>query len=309
MWSWGRKQQASPEPPQSPPPVTDIIVSQSLFDSDDPHDLPYAVVEYVNYLIHTAGYERDELPREALWSFYVDYYLAQVNNGGHGQFAGNSGWREATVVDIQSGLEAMGLDEALEVFEGLMLFAHEHPDRFVAAAEAGGFGDIDPVIRDLDDRFFAGPSHAIAPANGAWLRELPNLRVVPDAEREAVLEQIAAANTAADARRAARERIAREAEERDPLVQAFKHLLTHTRPPLTYQGWTAGYPRETDEGSVHIFGVSTEAGVIQAVLSHREAVLSEGFVGPVLARVPMDTLDRAVVKKTGQSVREALFGG
>lgn len=188
-WPFGRKQVPVPVAP-----VTSIIIPQSSFDNADTHSVPMAVVDFVNFMMREAMYRRNEIPNEALLSYHVDYYLAQVNNGGHGQFAGNSGWQEATIVDIQYGLLAMGLDEALEVFEGLMLFAHEDPDRFVAAAEAGGFGDIDPIIKDLDDRFFAGPSKQILAGNDHWLRTEAPLEIVPDTEHRARMAALADAN-------------------------------------------------------------------------------------------------------------------
>lgn len=305
MWPFKKKQQASPIDP--PAAINAILVPESLHRSDDPHDLPNAVVQFVNRTIHEGFYERGELPVEALWSYNVDYYLAQVNNGGHGQFAGNSRWLEAIVMDIQDGLEAMGLAEALGIFRDLMRFAADEPDRFVRAAEGGGFGEIDPVIRALDDRFFASPSSTIAPGNGRWLRSLPNLIVLPDAECDARIAALVAANTAAPARQAERTRLVQEADERDPLVQAFQHLLTLPRQRRVYQGWTAGFPREQDDGSVaHVFGVDTNAGRVNAILTASEAQLRDAYVDVLLARTPMEKLDRVVFKKTGRTLSETL---
>lgn len=311
MWPFGRKTPSDPSrPPDPPPAIPSILVSESLFRSDDPHDLPFAVVLFVNGLIHDGFYERDELPVEAMWSYHVDYYLAQVNNGGHGQFVGNSGWAESTVADIRQGLAAMRLAEAAAIFADLQRFAAEAPERFARAAEGGGFGDIDPVIEALDDRFFAGPSREIAPANGRWLRSLPNLTVLPDAERDAALVRLNAANTAAPARRAERERIAAEARARDPLLQAFEHLLSLTCPRLDYQGWTAGFQRRQENGGIaHFFGVQTGAGIVQAIFTDADAELRRGLDGPTLARTSMAKLDKVVLKKTGQSLSGTLFKG
>lgn len=307
-WLFGKKKTPAPLLPVAPPPpITSIVVTKNLYDSTDPHDLPYSVVMYVNQLLHEGFYERDELPKEALWSYNVDYYLAQVNNGGHGQFIGNSRWVEPIVMDIQDGLEAMGHDEALDIFRDLMRFAATEPARFAQAGEGGGFGDIDTVIADLDRRFFAGPTSTIAPANGAWLRTLSNLAVLSDKDRDTEIARMISANTAAAARRAERQRLAREAHDRDPLGQAFEHLLSLARPRRTYQGWTAGFPREQEGGGIaHFFGVQTDAGIVQAIFAEGHAELRDGLVGPTIVHTSMAKLDSAVLKKTGRTLSEVL---
>lgn len=312
MWPFERKKNVPPPPllPASPLAITSIIVSESLFQSDDPHDLPYAVVNFVNRLIYEGYYERDELPAEAMWSYHVDYYLAQVNNGGHGQFVGNSGWAGTMVADIRAGLAAIELPEAAAIFSDLERFAFQESERFAQAADGRGFGDIDAVIAALDDRFFAGPTTEIAPANGKWLRTLPNLTVLPNVECDAAIDRLMAANTAASERRKVREQLAADERARDPLVQAFEHLLGLARPRLKYEGWTAGFPRRQDTGEVaHVFGVQTNAGIVHAIFTERQAQLRQGLIGPMLARTSMDELDRAVLAKTGRSLSETLMTG
>ena len=104
--------------------------------------------------MHEAKFRRDELPQDALRAFHVDYYIGQVNNGGHGQFAHNSGWDEYVLRDIGDGLAAIGPAAAAEIFKSLQTYAVREPVRFQRALEAGGFGEIDPFIETLDQRFF-----------------------------------------------------------------------------------------------------------------------------------------------------------
>ena len=301
MWSFKRK-------PGTPPAlITGIIVPQSACDAEEPYALPSAVVDYVNHMLHVAFYERDELPAEALWSYYVDYYLAQVNNGGHGQFVSNSGWRDATRADIDAGLTAIGLDDAMAIFTDLQRFADGQPERFARATEGAGFGEADPIIADLDSRFFAGPSKTLSAANGAWLRRLPHLRVVADGDYRAELDALAQRNTAADARRVERERLAREAQERDPLIQTFVYLLGKARPPLVYRSWNAGYPQRRNDGTIiHLFGVNTDAGLIYAVLSRHAAGLAHDIAAGPIVTVPAAKLDQHLRKKTGRILSEVL---
>lgn len=69
-----------------------ILVRQSVFEDRDDKEIVSAVVdEYVNDLRQRGYYLKGELPANAMRSYNTDYYLAQVANGGHGQFMHNSG--------------------------------------------------------------------------------------------------------------------------------------------------------------------------------------------------------------------------
>lgn len=135
----------------------------SAWVDDGQYALPQALVDIVNQLTGPGEYLREELPVEAFWSYHTDYYLAQVNNGGHGQFARNSGWTDAVNADIRNGLRAMTLSSTEEIFSEFERFARNEPTRFTVAREDGGFGDIDPVIADLDARFFSNRQQGHSP--------------------------------------------------------------------------------------------------------------------------------------------------
>src|SRR5882757_3673928 len=95
-----------------------IIVRQSsLDDGADRYALVQDIVNFVNHATLEVMFHRDELPQDALRAFHVDYYIAQVNNGGHGQFAHNSRWDEAVLRDIVEALAAIGVAEATEIFK------------------------------------------------------------------------------------------------------------------------------------------------------------------------------------------------
>ena len=52
----------------------------------DPYRVVHCTVQYLNYMLYTAHYLPDEMLPEPMWSYQVDYYLSQVNNGGHRQY-------------------------------------------------------------------------------------------------------------------------------------------------------------------------------------------------------------------------------
>lgn len=57
------------------------------------------------------------MSRGALKSYYVDYYLAQVNNGGFSQFLYNSRWHSGTIGLLREGLVATNAKKHLALFE------------------------------------------------------------------------------------------------------------------------------------------------------------------------------------------------
>lgn len=169
-------------------PVTEIVVRASCDDRDQPRYLTMDVQNFVLHMLQIAHYPRHSLPREAVLSAAVDYYICTVENGGHNGFIGNSCWNPGLRHDIREGLALLGLDEPTAIFADLEEFARSDPARFEASDWT------DPILDALDNRFFALSREAVFERHAAWLRSLPNLRVVPDAQYHAVMDALAAAN-------------------------------------------------------------------------------------------------------------------
>jgi hypothetical protein len=61
-----------------------VIVSDRSYHSDDPYAIIQSNISFVNALFQAYIYPT-EISADALRSYYVDYYLAQCNNGGFAQ--------------------------------------------------------------------------------------------------------------------------------------------------------------------------------------------------------------------------------
>jgi hypothetical protein len=170
------------------------VPAHAVADGATPYDLPMYVSMFVSHALRSAMYRHDELPREALLASHVFDYMGEVNNGGHAQFVGNTGWDPDFRADVREGLAVLGLDEAARIFADLEAFAKAEPQRF---RHIGGMGSaalanlfrpgsepetIDPYFHELDDRFYKGVGESIPAVVSAWLRTRPWLRVLPDAE-------------------------------------------------------------------------------------------------------------------------------
>lgn len=153
------------------PLLDSILVSQYAWEDPDSYALIQANIDFVNWARGTAFFVVGEFPQQALWNYYVDYYRAQVCNGGHGQFWGNSAFTPLIAGSCLRGLRAMGAMEHLAMFEEFAAFvAATGDEKLTREAERA-------VLKPLDERFFAITSSDILVAKSdAWLRGLDCLR-------------------------------------------------------------------------------------------------------------------------------------
>lgn len=91
---------------QSSIPPEAVVVSDTSFRSNDAFEIVESNVSFLNALFSeylTLG----EVSADALRSYNVDYYLAQVNNGGFSQFVYNSRWDPQLIASVRGGMQAM----------------------------------------------------------------------------------------------------------------------------------------------------------------------------------------------------------
>lgn len=230
-----------------------IIVDAAALDDDE--GLVYAVVDYVNRVQQEARLMPGEYPEEASWAYCADYYLAQVNNGGHGQYAFNSGMMSRGLRDCRRGLEAMGATENLEIFDAFLKIMSVDDDRAHSIAEGSGFGDIDPEISELDDRFFA-LGYKILELNAKWLRTLPMLAPLPATDKAAAFAALRERNPQAEARDHAAKQAQEKFEAEDETYSAAHACCAQEG--ITFERLTAG----THVGDIGIeWGAITSAGL------------------------------------------------
>lgn len=299
-FNFGRKRKAAGN--VQPYNVGFIIVPESLVKGDA-YDLMHAVITFVNKTIQESGFAREEIPAEALIAYHVDYYLAQVNNGGHSQFGANSGCNEATMEDIRAGLSLIGETGAAAIFGDFERLRRDDPARFEAAIAGGGFGGVDPYMADLDDRFFDGPTKSIPAANNAWIRALPCLKPVPDAEYPAAMREAIDGNRNASARIAERARLVEEERRRDPLFQGLKFIAERPGSDTRFEAWHAGALAQTEDGRKGgLWSISTNHGRGEIYIFPHIALLRRtAGTGDVVA-IPIADVERAVKKRTGQAL-------
>lgn len=158
-----------------------IVVDESAVDSTDPdYDIVQANIDFLNDLL--AQYIRfDEMSPEALRSYKVDYYLAQMENGGFPQLVFNSRWHVDSVRLIREGLAAIGAKKHLALFEeGSRLvdsLGEARLKKFLATTiHDYGESTERAALEGIDDRFFAlDKMENLRDLNRVWLRAHPLL--------------------------------------------------------------------------------------------------------------------------------------
>jgi hypothetical protein len=174
-----------------------VIVPRKWVDAaaepDGAYHLSAAIGDYVNDVQQAGVFARHEMPAKAMQAYHADYYLSQVNNGGHSQFIGNSGELLRTITaDALAGLEAMGAGAQHQILTEMAAWAAANP---ADAGEQDGFGVRAAPLDGLDKRFYAAESEApIASLAARWITGWPELRVVEDEQYTPAIEEIAASN-------------------------------------------------------------------------------------------------------------------
>jgi hypothetical protein len=249
-----------------------VVVSDVDFGADDPAMIVESNVGFLNDLF-AEHLKIEEVSADALRSYYVDYYLAEVNNGGFSQFVYNSRWDPGVVRQVREGLQAMGAVRHLDVFEeGARLVEGFGPSRLEDYFESDYF-DENPdrdELNAINDRFEQASEHEdLLALNASWLRGLPNLVVLTVEEMRVEVRRRAEALPDRDARIA-------EARANAPRFEKLiRALCEHAG--LELDRITAGDPTRMHEGERTLaWHFLTDQGHHHMVESGGKAILFRG---------------------------------
>ena len=169
-----------------------IIISQNSVNSKDLYDIVYSNVTVVNLLLDQ-GLEEKDLHKDALASYYADYYLAQVENGGFSQFVYNSRWQKIVNDRIAYGLEQMGATKHLDLFSTLRAKVDAISGKELELYyESEYFGDNEmrDTLNNLDDDKFFNLEENISDLNGIWLKTHKDVQILSIEDMFLAIEKI-----------------------------------------------------------------------------------------------------------------------
>ncbi|MEA5123014.1 DMP19 family protein [Xanthomonas floridensis] len=208
-----------------------VIVSQESLDSASPYALVQSNIDVVNALV--GNYMReDEISENALCSYYVDFYLAQVNNGGFAQFLLNSNPSSKVMQFVARGLEAMHAPRHAALYaENYADFIRlEEQDLEIFMQDPYGEGSsVRSALTQRDNAFYdLEREENLIELNSTWLRHHPRLLALPPDRLNQEIERLA--STVSPAERQARIDLARTYQPRymkliDRLCEESGHTL------------------------------------------------------------------------------------
>ena len=228
-----------------------VVVARDAVGSGHAWQAVASLIDIVNQLFG-ALLLPEEVGDATLVHYYVDFYVAQVDTGGHSQFFATSlGSDGARIMRLVSeGISHLGLPEAAAIWAEFVRRATAlTPEELDSVAqgclEDDGFHPL-AALDELDDAFLGPVSDALAQANAQWLRSRPELVVLDDediptyvAARAARLPDLAA-------------RIARARDSEPSFVQAVRAYCEQHG--LSFEQVTTGVPATLEGHSVIEWG-------------------------------------------------------
>lgn len=267
---------------ETPSQVAIVLVSASAFekakDGSEPYELIQAIVDFVNGMIDDGYYLRQELPQKGMQAYHADFYLAQVNNGGHSQFIHNAGAAaEQTYADALAGLEAMGSPHA-DLLRAMIKWVADNP---VEAGKQTGFeGGRSGYLDELDEKFYALSKESdIIKLSAAWILNWPELLIVDDAQLAKKMNEIYLANLKAAERKKSRGlRILRN-ESKDRLHIGVCLALASLKPVEWLVKIGGGSTQDLDGEVTEFFHVRSNVGKRRVTFKKGDLIVYE-YIDP-----------------------------
>ena len=232
-----------------------VFTFKDSISSDDPYYLVYSNITFVNALLN-GHCMQSEIPSNALRSYFVDYYLAQVNNGGFSQFAYNSNWDDNTVRYVKEGLKSMKAVKHLALFKkSADIVDSMDSETFKKFLEGEYFGEN--ATRDTlnmhDERFYEiAKTEDLVQLNSAWLSNLPDLKVLTIGDVDAEVERIISTIPNLD------ERVQESLANEPRFMKLIRALCIESKQTLSRV--TAGNPHKYQGREVLAWSFLTEKG-------------------------------------------------
>jgi len=170
-----------------------IIISQNSVNSKEPYDIVYSNITVVNLLLKQ-GLTGNDIHKDAFGSYYADYYLAQVENGGFSQFVYNSQWQKAVNDRVAYALEQMKATKHLALFNKMRAKIDAiSEENLKAYFESDYFGDNemrDIISAENASQTFYNLDENIINLNANWLKNHKDVQILSIEDMILAVEKI-----------------------------------------------------------------------------------------------------------------------
>ncbi len=290
-----------------------VLSKEALASSDE--EVVENNVDIVDAMFDGLLHE-DEIAPDALRSYYMDFYLTQVEQGGFGQFVMVTDLDEDVLTLLREGLEASGAPEhAALLAKGIAIFEALDEEEQEELKDGEWLGDEDDDeddndledVSDVDDdpadETFEGSPHFaqldaelaalnarvnLTELNGKWLRSVEPKEVLEDEAIEAHIEALIAEIPNLDERQAEAEEDARA------LMSDFELIIRELCEVAGHQleDITAGDPNYVHQGQKVLgWHFTTDQGEFVMVEEETEAFMLNKETQNIVAAVEFEELD------------------
>lgn len=228
-----------------------------------------------------------EISREAVQSYFVDYYFAEVENGGFAQYVRNSNWAEETVSFVEDGLAAIGATRHLALFQKGKWLVSNEPSKLKNLLTGEFFGPNEERDRfnSVTTQFYElAATEDITALNAAWLKSRQNKLVLPLDELRQELFRRADAVPDREARKV-------EALARAPrYMKIIQALCDESGQAL--ETITAGDPNHDHEGvRLLAWHFLTDKGHHYMIEATDRLIMFSGTTNELVVELPAERLD------------------
>ncbi|MCB5293360.1 hypothetical protein [Arthrobacter sp. SO3] len=244
-----------------------------------------------------------EIAPNALRSYYVDFYLTQSLGGGFAQYVFTAPDRKDIDAYIRAGLEGMGADAHLDLFnrtvDAFDSLSEEEADAYLDGDTGledgledgadGGVPDAVRVLEELDGEFETLlETEDLVALNAAWLRGQADLLVLDEEELDRhIAERVSRVPNLAERQAEAAEDELLDTPEFEVIIRELCDVAGHTLRKITM-----GDPNYDHDGQTTLaWHFTTDQGEFLMLDDEREAVMIHPDTKEILAAVEFEVED------------------
>lgn len=152
-----------------------ILVSENSYNDNDPYKVIASNISIINVL-REEGIDFDEIHDDAVISYYVDYYLTQMQNENFAKFIWNIGFASDILDHIATGLEKMQAEEHLSFFEEMCEKTETFADSDLEAFLENDYSAENEITKQLQNYDFKTLEENLVELNSCWLKNHSDLK-------------------------------------------------------------------------------------------------------------------------------------
>lgn len=156
-----------------------IVVSENAMNSEDAYDIVYSNITFINLIREESDTDPGEyIHPDAFLSYYVDYYLAEYNNGNFSQLVWNTQADYDFFDVVEEGLKKIGAEKHLAFLQKQVAFLKDFDEVALEAFIETDYFGTNPTRDALKNDAFFDIDEDLVELNAEWLRNHPDLLVL-----------------------------------------------------------------------------------------------------------------------------------